>query len=148
MKTILFTRPIVRMLIVVGCVLGVGLVVWLMSGMPAPSESNRVGPNDGSFSIIKPGEWDADVLYSPVDQRYSTIINMTPKKSVGREQKFFVGQFREASIAENFKQQMDPFQFQGRPAWVFSRMRKHDYFFQIVFARGARWYEISVSLPV
>jgi hypothetical protein len=26
-------------------------------------------------------------------------------------------------------------------------MRKQDYAFQLVFARGAQWYEISVSLP-
>ena len=43
---------------------------------------------------------------------------------------------------------MKPTTFQGREAWLYSQMGKHDYAYRLLFPRGGTWYEISLRLPI
>jgi len=147
MKTILFTRPLVRILAVLGFLVVLAVVVWLLSGLPAPREQDRVATADGAFSIIKPRDWDSRVLYNSLDSRYSAAIEITPAKSVGRMQRFCVSQFREAPDQRALQSTFTASRFQDRDAWLFAKMVKRDFIFRLIFERGGQWYEISLRLP-
>src|SRR5690349_13575561 len=133
-RVILLSPPTVRILLAAGVLLGLVGVVWIMSGMPAPRESNRVGPKTGEFSIIRPPDWEGGVVYQPTDKFYTTTIDFTPIKMVGRLRHFFIGQFRSAPDPQQLRDAMKPTTFQGREAWVYSQMGKHDYTYRLLFA--------------
>jgi hypothetical protein len=147
MKTVIFTRPVLRLLAVAGFMLAGAGVVWLFSGMPAPREIDRITPADKSFSIIKPREWDARVIYGSDGSRYVATIEITPVKSVGLMQRFSASRFREPPDAEKLREGFTPYQFQGRAAWLSSKQIKKDYMFHLIFDRDGQWYEISLRLP-
>jgi hypothetical protein len=147
MKAILFTRPVIRMLAVAGFLLAGAVVVWLMSGMPAPRESDRIAPADRSFSIIKPRDWDVRLIYGTAESRYLATIEITPVKSVGIMQRFCASSFREPPDQGKLRENFTPCQFQGRDAWLSSQWVKKDYMVHLIFERDGRWYEISLRLP-
>lgn len=146
MKRYNLTAPVLKMLGVLGFLLALGLVVYAMSGLPAPREQDRVTPLNDSFSIITPRDWEVRVVYGSAD-RYVTTINARPVKTVGPEIKFFAGRFREPPDLRKLEQDgLVPTQFQQRPAMVYSAMIKKDFHYTLVFERGGTWYEIGLRL--
>jgi hypothetical protein len=147
MKTILFTRPVVRILVVTGFVLGLGAIVWLNSGLPSPRERDRVVAPQQGFSIIKPPGWDSRVLYgSPTDWHEATI-EITPVKSVGLMTRFCAAKFREPPDVQKLRETFRPFRFQNRDALIFASWVKREYLFRLIFQRDGGWYEISLRPP-
>jgi hypothetical protein len=148
MKRILFTPPLVKLLVAATIVLGFVLLVWLMSGLPAPREQDRVAPINAGFSIIKPRDWEDRISYGPIDKQYATTILIEPVKTVGRGQRIFVGRFREPPDLEKLKSQgLAPGQFQGQEALLYSGQRKNEFTWRAVFRRGGTWYELGLRLP-
>src|SRR5262245_56221665 len=145
-KTIFFTRPMIRILIVCGFLLALAGVVWLMSGMPTPREQDRVVARDAGFSVIKPPEWDSRVMYGAASANVTATIEITPVKSVGLMQRFSTSQFRVPPEEKVLTEQYTPTRFQERQAWMFSGWVKRDYMFRLVFEREGRWYEMSLRL--
>ena len=147
MKRIFFTGPVVKLSIAAAVLVGFGLTVWLMSGMPAPREADRVGPANGTFSIIKPHGWESQVVYGPLDHQYLTTLAVEPEKSVGKGQRLFVGLLRKPPDLEILKAAgMVPGQFQDRDALTSAAQLKHEFVWRAVFNRGD-WYEIFLRLP-
>lgn len=149
MKTVLFTKPIVRILIVLAAVGGLALVVWLRSGLPQPDEANRVGPLDGSFSIIKPPGWEEQITYAPADPAYITTIDIRPARSIGQHERLFVARMREQPDLEkrNASGILES-DFQGRPAFMGYGKRSRDFWWSVWFRIGTDWYEITVRTNI
>jgi hypothetical protein len=147
MKLIIFTRPVIKVLTVLGFVAIFVLVIYLMSGLPAPREENRVGPTNGTFSIIRPPDWEAQVIYSPADRQYATEVNIRPIRSVGREQRIVVSRLRNPPDMEKLKElKYQPGQFQGQPAMILAGKQKYQYLWRAIFERAGSWYDVMIWL--
>jgi hypothetical protein len=147
MNTVYLTRPVLRILAVVGFVLLLALVVWMLAGLPAPRERDRVSTTDGSFSVIKPPDWESRVSYNFIfGSTFTSTIEITPVKSVGRMQRFCASQFR-APPTEQTLAGFTPTRFQNDHAWIHIHQAKRDFSFRLIFQRGEKWYEMSLRLP-
>jgi hypothetical protein len=150
MRRLLLTRPVLKVLVVFAAIAAFCVIVYLMSGLPAPRERDRIAHVAGTFSIIKPRDWDGRVVYGPIDKTYVETIDITPAKSIGRTQKLFVGRLRHPpDVAElKSKHRFVESQFQQRPALLFSGAVKEGYVWRTIFQRGDDWYEIGLRLQV
>lgn len=147
MKPTFFTGPVRKIFWAVAAVLAFALVLYLMSGMPAPREEDRVGPVNGSFSIIKPPDWESEVVYSVADRYFVTVVKAQPARSVGIGPMLVVGLLRDAPDLQKLQRSMVASRFQDQDAMIFSGPVKREYLWKAIFRRGEKWFELSLTLP-
>jgi hypothetical protein len=139
------TGPMLKVLGAAGAVLLCGIILYLNWGMPAPRETERFGPANGEFSIIRPRDWD--VSHPMPGGAYVAAVEAYPPRAVGLPERLVVGRLRlppdQATLAES---KLTPGQFQGQPAWIFQGWIKRDFYWKALFERNGAWYEIILRL--
>jgi hypothetical protein len=146
-KQVRLTPPVVKILAATAAMLICAALIYSMSGMPAPRESDRVSTHDGSLSIIKPRDWKERISYGPIDQAYLTTIEISHEGMLGIQDRLMVGHLRKAPDIERLKTSgMSDGTFQDRPALIFSQQSKHDYQWRAIFERDGEWYDVSLRL--
>lgn len=147
MKRVVLTGPVVKVFTAFASIAGIGLFVYLMSGMPAPRESDRVTSADGEISIIKPRDWNASTVYPPAGALYGVVITSEPVKAVGAGPRLMAARFRNPPVLEELKKAgLQPGQFRGRDAMIMAQQVKRDFFWRAVFEEGGNWYEVVLRL--
>lgn len=148
MKRVFFTGPVVKVLAACGMIAGIGLIVFLMSGMPRPRERDRITTPAGEFSIIKPPDWIAAPAYSSETSEYIVSISCESTKSVGVGPRMIVSRLRQPQNVDHLKARgMLPLEFQSKPAMAMGKSLKRDFFYTLIFERDDEWYEIILRLP-
>lgn len=149
-KRIVLTPPVLRVLGVAAAVLVFALVVYSMAGMPGPRESDRIGPIDGSFSIITPRGhgFQSRVIYGPIDQTFTTLVEATQAGMIGGvDNKIAAARYRNPLDPEKAKQLgYLPTKFQGKDAYVLTIERRHEFAWQMILERHGQWYQLAVRL--
>jgi hypothetical protein len=147
MKRISLSGPAIRVLAATAVVAGFVIVLYMMAGLPAPREENRIRTANNQFSIIAPPDWEPIIHYGAADKNYRMTMDIQPKKQVGLTQKMFIGVFREPPDLAKFKSMnYRDFTFQGQPALVWSGKNRKDYVWEMIFARGGSWYNLVLRL--
>lgn len=147
MKRVLFTGPVVKVLAAFGSVAGIGLLVYFMSGIPAPRESDRVFSAGGEISIIKPRDWNDTSSYPPPGTLYRVVLSAEPVKSVGVGPRLMAAQFGNPPAMDDLqKAGLKPGRFLGRDAMVLAGQVKRDFFWRAVFEQDGNWYEVVLRL--
>jgi hypothetical protein len=147
MKRITLSGPAIRVLAVTAVVAAFILVIYMMAGLPAPREENRVRTANNQFSIIAPPDWEALIHYGANDKRFHTTMDIQAKKQVGLAQKIFIGVFREPPDLDKLKQvNYRDFTFQGKPALLWTGKNRSDYVWDMIFQRAGAWYNLVLRL--
>jgi hypothetical protein len=146
-KRIYLTPPVVKILTATSVVLICAALIYSMSGMPAPRESDRVSTRDRSISIIRPRDWTPHISYGPPDQAYVATIEINHEGMIGIQDTLAVGWFRNAPELDRLKALgMVEGTFQDQPAFISSETQKHGYQWRAVFERDGQWYSVSLRL--
>src|SRR5687767_15573041 len=87
-------KPLIKIGAVVAFVAGLGLYFWWSMRVPPPREQDRVVHRDGTFSIIKPRDWEASFNYAPREGRYADTLELRIPTAQTRDLRMFVGRFR------------------------------------------------------
>ena len=142
-------KPLIKIGAVVAFLALLASYFWWSMRVPAPREQDRVAHRDGTFSIVKPRDWEVSFNYAPREGRYADTLELRIPTAQTRDLRIFVGRFRAApdlaSIQARDKQIDD--QFQGRPAHVFKGRSRLEHYWRAVFQRGGDWYELVLWMP-
>jgi len=143
------SKPLLKIGVIVACVGAFAAWVWWSMRVPPPREQDRVAHRDGTYSIIKPRDWEVQWDYAPGAQRYLDTLEVRLPTSRPRDLRIFVGRFRsppDLAPIQARDQQVGS-EFQGRPAHVFVGRTRLEHYWRAVFERGGDWYELVFWMP-
>lgn len=143
------TGPVVKVLVIVGAILGFALMLYFIAGLPSPREADRLTTFDGSLSMIPPTGrgWTSGVKYGPSNDNLISQIEIIHSDMIGIPDSLRASRFRNAvEQADLEKTGFVPGTFQNEPAWIFSKQVKRSYIWRMIFQRHGQWYDITLAL--
>ncbi|WP_428940310.1 hypothetical protein [Fontivita pretiosa] len=148
MNRVFFTQPMVKLLTVLAVVVGFVIYVYLASGLPAPREQDRVVTRNGTFSIIKPRGWEADIRYGGPHDSFRERIVLTPQRSVGMETRITAARLSQPQNMDELLSRPNTLrgEFQSRQAVLSEKRSRKEYFWWATFERDGQWYEVGIRL--
>jgi hypothetical protein len=138
---------VIKVLAAFASIVGVGMIAYTLSLMPAPREQDRITSPNGELSIIRPRDWIAKPVYAPEGAAHNIVIVCEPPKSVGVGPRLLAGRFKQPPNIDQFKATgFQPGKFQDQDALILSTKTKRDFLWRAVFQRGGHWYEVLLRL--